>query len=122
MANQCVTCALKGYSPELCSIHKRRITTGDCSEYRPEDDGVAVKSVVYAGASVLGVTAGLVAAPLFGIHAIAGAAIYKITAGCLGGSIAFYENKSGQSSSFIDNNDKEIKFNSSKFGGDNNGC
>jgi hypothetical protein len=120
VANQCGSCTFKGYSPELCSIHKKRITTDDCLEYKPEDDGLAVKSVVYAGASVLGVTAGLVAAPLFGIHAIAGAAIYKITAGCLGGSIAFYENKTSKSN-FINNDNSITVTKSSEFGGDNNG-
>ncbi|MBL6988547.1 MAG: hypothetical protein ISR65_02140 [Bacteriovoracaceae bacterium] len=95
--NMCKNCSVKGYSFELCTAHRIHMGgKGKCSNFQRKKsykDHLKLNTVVYAGASVLGVTAGIVAAPVLGLPVIAHAAFFKVGAGLLGGSMSIMENK-----------------------------
>ena len=81
---KCETCEFRGYNAYVCRWHKKRITEIDVKNCHSHDfyKKVGKTAVLGAGAGVVVVTAGLVAAPAVGIKAVIGhALVAKLTAG-----------------------------------------
>jgi len=87
--NPCETCEIRGYSPELCKVHYKKIAAGDIPEDCPHNISVEVgkSAAVGAGVGVAATVFGLAAVPasvlkvLFG-HVMA----VKVSAGAGGGA------------------------------------
>jgi hypothetical protein len=80
----CETCQLRGYSPDFCKLHQKKISEVDAENCHPQDfyKRLGKKAALGAGVGVVAATAGIVAAPAVGLKAVIGHALAaKITAG-----------------------------------------
>lgn len=83
-ARKCETCELKGYNPDFCRWHKKKITEVDVKTCRPQDfyKKVGRTAVLGAGVGVVAATAGLAVIPAAGLKGVIGHALAaKLTAG-----------------------------------------
>ena len=80
----CETCPLRGYSPDFCKWHKKKISEVDAKNCHPQDfyKGLSKKVALGAGVGVIAATAGIVAVPAVGLKAAIGHALAaKVIAG-----------------------------------------
>ena len=70
----CRSCIFKGYSRELCTLHRKKITNGQSCAVEPECSWkyFGKKAFVGAGIGFAGMFAGLAVLPAFGMKAILG--------------------------------------------------
>jgi hypothetical protein len=81
---QCETCELKGYNPDFCKWHRKKISNVDVETCRSHDfyKKVGRTAVLGAGVGVVAATAGLAAIPAVGLKTVIGhALVAKVTAG-----------------------------------------
>lgn len=81
---KCETCELKGYIPDFCRWHKKKITEIDIKNCRPQHfyKKIGKTAVIGAGVGVMAATAGLAVVPAVGLKGIIGHALAaKLTAG-----------------------------------------
>ena len=87
---KCERCQLRGYSPDFCRWHKKKIAGIDVKKCYPQDfyKRVGKRVILGAGVGVVAATAGLAVAPAIGLKmAIGHALAAKITAGgCAAGA------------------------------------
>ena len=74
--SECDTCAIKGYSPDLCRMHLRHMAKGEkrCAS-QPESipwRRWGRNAALGAGAGVVGTVAGMAVLPTFGMKALLG--------------------------------------------------
>ena len=82
--SQCETCELKGYNPDFCKWHKKKITEIDIKNCRPQRfyKKVGKTAVLGAGVGVVAATAGLAVVPAVGLKGVIGHVLAaKLTAG-----------------------------------------
>ncbi|MBL6990212.1 MAG: hypothetical protein ISR65_10560 [Bacteriovoracaceae bacterium] len=92
----CKKCSVKSQQPDLCMDHQTQMANEECSHFKLKKASwshLGSNTAIYSGASILGVTVGMVAAPFVGLPVIAHAAMLKIGAGFFGGCISIVENK-----------------------------
>lgn len=81
---KCETCELKGYNPEFCRWHKKKVTNIDVENCNPQFfyKKLCRRAVFGAGIGVVAATGGLAAAPSVGLKVLIGHALAaKLTAG-----------------------------------------
>ncbi|MEE8380768.1 MAG: hypothetical protein V3R78_02670 [Thermodesulfobacteriota bacterium] len=73
--SECDTCAVVGYSPDLCKMHLRHLAKekkgSPRTEGEPQQD-LGRKVAIGAGVGVACTVAGMAAMPVFGMHALLG--------------------------------------------------
>ncbi len=107
--NECKDCEIKGYSQELCSLHKRnckRQSEGGVLhntalspyiekwEDMKEQKDLGVKTIAGMGVGLLAATVGLAVAPIVGVKAIAHVAALKVSGSVVGAGAGYWSGKS----------------------------
>ncbi len=80
----CETCQLRGYSPDFCKVHQKKITEVDVENCYPQDfyKRLGKKVALGAGVGVVAATAGIAAVPAVGLKVAIGHALAaKVIAG-----------------------------------------
>jgi hypothetical protein len=80
----CETCSLRGYSPDFCKLHQKKISEVDVENCHPQDfyKRLGKKAALGAGVGVVAATAGIAAVPAVGLKAAIGHALAaKVIAG-----------------------------------------
>ncbi|MBF0202801.1 MAG: hypothetical protein HQK67_00500 [Desulfamplus sp.] len=90
--SKCDLCELKGYSPELCKVHMRKMVSGkydeDCPHYTHSFVKLGKTAAVGAGVGLAAACGSMCVIPAVALKALFGhVAVVKITAGA-GGSVA----------------------------------
>jgi hypothetical protein len=81
---KCETCQLRGYSPDFCKVHQKKISDVDVENCHPQPLSRRVGKTVAlgAGVGVVVATVGIAAVPAVGLKAAIGHALaVKLTAG-----------------------------------------
>ncbi|MBF0232187.1 MAG: hypothetical protein HQK65_04015 [Desulfamplus sp.] len=131
--SKCDSCEIKGYSPELCKVHMRKMVSGkydeDCPHYTHSLLKYGKTAAMGAGVGLVAVCGSMCIIPAVAIKALFGhVAAVKVTAGA-GGSVAgaginvFRETKkdSGKHSKKNNKKRKHFYFPLNLTGGDLNG-
>lgn len=100
MKEQCQNCEFKGYSRELCVVHRRHCSAnpGRASKPTPAPVKIGAKVLVGAGLGVVTVVLGSAAVSLVGGAALLNAILLKIGAGAglAGGGIGLFKGLSAE--------------------------
>ena len=81
---KCETCEMKGYNPDFCNWHRKKMNEVDVKKCRPQDfyKKVGKTAVLGAGIGAVVATAGLAVVPAMGLKGVIGHALAaKLTAG-----------------------------------------
>lgn len=94
--SQCSTCSIRGYSKEICKLHRKHMHKEICQHHETEaplTSGKAMpcswksfglKAAIGAGLGVTGMFAGLAVLPVFGLKAILGHSLATTLSGAGG--------------------------------------
>ncbi len=94
--SQCITCSIRGYSKEICKLHRQHMNKETCQHHeaaitptsgKPQPcswKSFGLKAAIGAGLGVTGMFAGLAVLPVFGLKAILGHSLATTLSGAGG--------------------------------------